>query len=183
MSKVALQVFRVCVFAPWKRAVDSSIEAMSSKDNLTHVWSLNEEEQRLTHIFSAAVRAAKSTFLCCGDRANSEKSFKKKRSGVKTTSFSNRNYIIAESRKEKVQSIPQKTVNMYRVPPADINCNLGKVTHAYRSVCFSFLIFFVLFGGFSSCFVTLVVFLVKNDQSIKKLLIHFLLCYIVYKYW
>ncbi len=27
-----------------------------------------------------------------------------------------------------------KKCKMYRVPSADINCNLGKVTHAYRSV-------------------------------------------------
>ncbi len=40
----------------------------------------------------------------------------------------------AEFRKEKVQSIPNTNVNMYWVPPADINCNLGKVTHAYRSI-------------------------------------------------
>ncbi len=48
MSKVALQVFRVVVFAPWIRSVDSSIEAMSSKDNLTLLRCPQQGETRNT---------------------------------------------------------------------------------------------------------------------------------------
>lgn len=60
---MALQFFKVFVLAPWIRAVDSSIETMSSKDKPhTHLVIEWGGTQRLTNIFFAAVRAVKRNF-------------------------------------------------------------------------------------------------------------------------
>ncbi len=135
MSKAALQVPKVSAFAPWIRAVDSSTETIPSKDKPhTHPVIKCGGTQRPTNILPAVARAAKSKFLCCG--ANPEKPSKRKRSGVKTTSFSNRNDTSRASwdqKRESAEHSPTKNANMHQVPPADTNSNLGKVTHAYRS--------------------------------------------------